>query len=104
VFVFAALLGYDRVCARVGVRGRYYEGKEFELKLKEKTPGQLSEALRTALGMTDNVPPPWLINMQRCVPGHACIPSQSALRGCLAHAHATVVVGAGTVHRRRTRT
>lgn len=29
----------------------YYEGKEFETKLKEKKPGELSEELRTALGM-----------------------------------------------------
>lgn len=29
----------------------YYEGKEFETKLKEKKPGDLSDELRTALGM-----------------------------------------------------
>lgn len=29
----------------------YYEGKEFETRLKEKKPGDLSEELRTALGM-----------------------------------------------------
>lgn len=29
----------------------YYEGKEFETKLKEKKPGELSDELRTALGM-----------------------------------------------------
>ena len=46
----------------------YYEGKEFEVKMKEKIPGQLSDDLRAALGMTDEkAPPPWLINMQRCV-------------------------------------
>ncbi len=49
-----------RYCLR-----RYYEGKEFEIKLTEKKPGQLSEALKTALGMTEDTPPPWLINMQR---------------------------------------
>ena len=29
----------------------YYEGKEFETKLKEKKPGDLTDELRTALGM-----------------------------------------------------
>lgn len=29
----------------------YYEGKEFETRLKEKKPGDLSQELRTALGM-----------------------------------------------------
>ncbi len=51
----------------------YYEGKEFEVKLKEKKPGQLTEDLRTALGMpiganADRFPPPWLIAMQRYGP------------------------------------
>eukprot|EP00741_Cyanophora_paradoxa_P004808 tig00000829_g4665.t1 len=47
----------------------YYEGKEFEVRLKEKRPGQLSEDLRRALGMTNEAaPPPWLINMQRYGP------------------------------------
>lgn len=51
----------------------YYEGKEFEVKLKEKKPGQLTEELRTALGMpiggnADRFPPPWLIAMQRYGP------------------------------------
>jgi len=46
----------------------YYEGKEFETEVKEKTPGILSSELKTALGMTDLTPPPWLINMQRYGP------------------------------------
>eukprot|EP01103_Thecamoeba_quadrilineata_P012780 TRINITY_DN337_c4_g1_i1.p1 TRINITY_DN337_c4_g1~~TRINITY_DN337_c4_g1_i1.p1 ORF type:complete len:569 (-),score=175.09 TRINITY_DN337_c4_g1_i1:20-1702(-) len=46
----------------------YYEGKEFEVKLKEKVPGQLSADLKKALGMSLNGPPPWLINMQRYGP------------------------------------
>uniref|UniRef100_K3X053 PSP proline-rich domain-containing protein n=1 Tax=Globisporangium ultimum (strain ATCC 200006 / CBS 805.95 / DAOM BR144) TaxID=431595 RepID=K3X053_GLOUD len=46
----------------------YYEGKEFEVKLKAKIPGQLSEELKKALGMVDGVPPPWLLNMQRYGP------------------------------------
>ena len=51
----------------------YYEGKEFETKLKEKKPGNLSDELRTALGMpigpnAEKFPPPWLIAMQRYGP------------------------------------
>lgn len=46
----------------------YYEGKEFEIEVKEKTPGILSSELKTALGMIENTPPPWLINMQRYGP------------------------------------
>ena len=50
-----------------------HQGKEFETKLKEKKPGDLSEDLRTALGMptgqgSNLVPPPWLIAMQRYGP------------------------------------
>merc|ERR1712126_365079 len=51
----------------------YYEGKEFEIRLKEQKPGDLSDDLRTALGMpvgpnAHKVPPPWLIAMQRYGP------------------------------------
>ncbi|XP_074036665.1 splicing factor 3B subunit 2 [Leptinotarsa decemlineata] len=51
----------------------YYEGKEFETRLKKKEPGNLSEEIRTALGMpvgpnANKVPPPWLIAMQRYGP------------------------------------
>jgi splicing factor 3B subunit 2 len=46
----------------------YYEGKEFEVKLKEKKPGLLSDDLKEALGMPEGSPPPWLINMQRYGP------------------------------------
>ncbi|XP_077301183.1 splicing factor 3b subunit 2 [Arctopsyche grandis] len=51
----------------------YYEGKEFETRLREKKPGDLSEELRTALGMPvgpncHKVPPPWLIAQQRYGP------------------------------------
>ncbi|KYQ91547.1 PSP proline-rich domain-containing protein [Tieghemostelium lacteum] len=42
----------------------YYEGKEFEVSIKNKKPGQLSQELKRALGMQDNSPPPWLIYMQ----------------------------------------
>lgn len=49
----------------------YYEGKEFEVKMKEQRPGALSDELMAALGMPSEgvpVPPPWLINMQRYGP------------------------------------
>jgi len=46
----------------------YHEGKEFEVSLKQKRPGQLSDELKQALGMPDGAPPPWLINMQRYGP------------------------------------
>ena len=50
-----------------------HQGKEFETRLKEKKPGDLSDDLRTALGMPVGpnnhlVPPPWLIAMQRYGP------------------------------------
>lgn len=51
----------------------YYEGKEFETRLKEKKPGELSNDLRVALGMPTGLnahkcPPPWLIAQQRYGP------------------------------------
>ncbi|EPS67905.1 hypothetical protein M569_06869, partial [Genlisea aurea] len=46
----------------------YYEGKEFEVKLREMKPGLLSHDLKEALGMPEGAPPPWLINMQRYGP------------------------------------
>jgi len=51
----------------------YYEAKEFETKLREKKPGNLSDDLKMALGMpignnSEKVPPPWLIAMQRYGP------------------------------------
>lgn len=47
----------------------YYEGKELETQTDIKPGGPFSDALREALGMTsDNVPPPWLNNMQRFGP------------------------------------
>jgi splicing factor 3B subunit 2 len=47
---------------------RYHEGKEFETKLKEKRPGDLSEDLKEALSIPPLAPPPWLIAMQRYGP------------------------------------
>ncbi|XP_070180987.1 splicing factor 3B subunit 2-like isoform X2 [Littorina saxatilis] len=51
----------------------YYESKEFETRLKEKKPGNLTDDLRVALGMpvganAERIPPPWLIAMQRYGP------------------------------------
>jgi len=46
----------------------YYEGKEYEAKMMTKRPGQLSAAIKEALGMAEDAPPPWLINMQRYGP------------------------------------
>ncbi|WZZ09285.1 hypothetical protein YC2023_095206 [Brassica napus] len=46
----------------------YFEGKEFEVKLRETKPGTLSHGLKEALGMGEGAPPPWLINMQRYGP------------------------------------
>jgi len=47
----------------------YYEGREHELKMTEKKPGQYSQQLREALGMKDETaPPPWLLRMQSAGP------------------------------------
>jgi len=47
----------------------YFEGKEFEVKMREKRPGELSTELARALGMPSReAPPPWLYNMQRYGP------------------------------------
>ena len=46
----------------------YYEGKEYEIRMKGYKCGRLSPELRHALGIPENAPPPWLINMQRYGP------------------------------------
>eukprot|EP00826_Nyctotherus_ovalis_P066467 TRINITY_DN9822_c0_g4_i2.p2 TRINITY_DN9822_c0_g4~~TRINITY_DN9822_c0_g4_i2.p2 ORF type:complete len:336 (-),score=134.69 TRINITY_DN9822_c0_g4_i2:68-1075(-) len=46
----------------------YYEGKEYEIKMRKFKPGKVSPELRGALGIPDTLPPPWLINMQRYGP------------------------------------
>jgi splicing factor 3B subunit 2 len=46
----------------------YYEGKEYELRMRPYKPGRLSPELRAALNIPENSPPPWLINMQRYGP------------------------------------
>lgn len=54
----------------------YYEGKEFEPKVRDFVAGVLSENLRKALGMADNAPPPYLFQMQT----HGPPPSYPGLR------------------------
>ena len=74
VFLYYSLSRRWQTKPRMSIHGDlYYEGKEFETRLKEKKPGDLSEELRTALGMpvgpnANKVPPPWLIAMQRYGP------------------------------------
>eukprot|EP00835_Amoeboradix_gromovi_P001108 NODE_44_length_28780_cov_0.148496.p5 type:complete len:421 gc:universal NODE_44_length_28780_cov_0.148496:23850-25112(+) len=47
----------------------FYEGKEFELKIKaQRAGGELSDELKRALGMGPKDPPPFLYNMQRYGP------------------------------------
>eukprot|EP00873_Tetraselmis_striata_P035015 jgi/Tetstr1/455279/TSEL_042115.t1 len=59
-----------------GMGELYYEGKEFEAQTKSARPGVLSPELKVALGMAEDGPPPWLINMQRYGPP----PSYPALK------------------------
>ena len=60
----------------------YYEGKEYETPVAGARPGALSEETRNALGVAEDGPPPWLINMQRYGPPpsypHLKIPGVSA--------------------------
>lgn len=63
-----AFFKYQTKPALTGFSDMYFEGKEFEVKMSAKKPGNLSEDLRLALGMSDNTPAPWLINMQRYGP------------------------------------
>ncbi|KAK3683705.1 hypothetical protein B0T22DRAFT_257496 [Podospora appendiculata] len=46
----------------------YYEGKEWEADYRVYKPGDISEALREALGMQPGFPPPWLLQQQRVGP------------------------------------
>lgn len=54
----------------------YYEGKEWEADYKVFKPGELSDALKEALGMSPGFPPPWLLQQQRVGPP----PSYPALK------------------------
>ncbi|RKU43366.1 hypothetical protein DL546_006257 [Coniochaeta pulveracea] len=46
----------------------YHEGKEWEADLRVFKPGELSDALKEALGMQPGFPPPWLLQQQRLGP------------------------------------
>ena len=46
----------------------YFEGKEYEIRMRDYKPGRISPELRAALGIPDNAPPPWLQNMTRYGP------------------------------------
>ena len=43
----------------------YFEGKEFEARMRKRRPGDLSPALKEALSIPPLAPVPWLIAMQR---------------------------------------
>lgn len=67
--LYNAFFKYQTKPENMTIHGNiYYEMKEFEVKLENKKPGILSDALKTALGMPEGAPPPWLINMQRYGP------------------------------------
>lgn len=46
----------------------YHEGKEWEADYRVFKAGEISEALREALGMQPGFPPPWLLQQQRVGP------------------------------------
>eukprot|EP00177_Eucheuma_denticulatum_P004395 GFKZ01007985.1.p1 GENE.GFKZ01007985.1~~GFKZ01007985.1.p1 ORF type:complete len:593 (-),score=112.57 GFKZ01007985.1:907-2565(-) len=46
----------------------YYELRELEVDAIGFVPGVVGDELRAALGMKENGPPPWLVNMQRYGP------------------------------------
>ena len=46
----------------------YYEGKEFDKRMRKYKPGKLSKNLRAALGISGNTIPPFVQNMQRYGP------------------------------------
>ena len=46
----------------------YYEGKEFDKRMRKYRPGKLSKNLRAALGISSSTIPPFVQNMQRYGP------------------------------------
>ena len=46
----------------------YYEGKEFDKRMRKYKPGKLSKNLRAALGISSSTIPPFVQNMQRYGP------------------------------------
>jgi splicing factor 3B subunit 2 len=63
-----AFFKHSKKSQQTGHGDLYYEGKEYEIKMKDYKPGRMSPALREALGIQENSPPPWLFNMQRYGP------------------------------------
>ncbi len=65
-----AFFKYQRKPKLTGHGDLYYEGKEFEIDMKQHKAGVLSPELLELLEMNADgtVPPPWLINMQRYGP------------------------------------
>ncbi|XP_044430221.1 splicing factor 3B subunit 2 isoform X3 [Triticum aestivum] len=59
-----AFFKYQTKPTLTGYGDLYYEGKEYEPKLKVMKPGMLSQELKKALGMPDGAPPPWVTRMQ----------------------------------------
>ena len=45
------IFNHVKITRKLTFDTNYLQGKEFEIKLKEKKPGDLSDDLRTALGM-----------------------------------------------------
>lgn len=46
----------------------YYEGKEEDQRMRTYRPGKLSPELRTALGISEASPAPWILNMHKFGP------------------------------------
>ena len=66
--MYNAFFKYQTKPDLTGYGDVYFEGKEFESRLRDKKPGIVSEELANALGMAPLAPPPWLYNMQRFGP------------------------------------
>ena len=49
----------------------YFEGKENEITSRRFKPGRISAELSEALGIAENQPPPWIMNMQKFGPPQA---------------------------------
>mmetsp|Transcript_645 Transcript_645/g.1295 ORF Transcript_645/g.1295 Transcript_645/m.1295 type:complete len:372 (-) Transcript_645:851-1966(-) len=64
-----AFFKYQTKPPMTGFGDLYYEGKEYEKRGRDYSPGVITEELKIALGMErSDHPPPWLINMQRYGP------------------------------------
>ena len=56
-------------CPKLSKHGSiYFEGMENEVQKDHIKPGRISQELISALGIADNCPPPWILNMQRFGP------------------------------------